>query len=76
MQIPAEAVMYAAQNGSPALISSVGRLFGLGEEEQSALVRGEVPRWAVFALGIVAGAAVGVFVQRKYPDQVSKLVGV
>lgn len=76
MQIPAEAVMRAATNGSPALISSVGRLFGLGEGEQSALIRGEVPRWAVFALGAVAGAAIGIFVQRKYPEQVSKFVGV
>ena len=76
MQIPAEAVMHAATNGSPVLISSVGRLFGLGEEEQNALLKGEVPRWAIFALGIAAGAAVGVFVQRKFPEHVRKVVGV
>lgn len=76
MNIPAETVMHVAQNGSPALLSSFGRLFGLGSDEQQALMKGEVPRWAMFALGLAAGIAAGVFVQRKYPEQVSKLVGV
>ena len=76
MNIPAETVIRVAKNGSPDLLSSVGRLFGLGTDEQQALMRGEVPRWAMFALGVAAGVAAGVFVQRKYPEQVSKLVGV
>jgi|GEM_PF-2340943 len=78
MQIPLEAVGQlgsVAKNGSPLLVNSLGRLFGLGQEEQQALVKGEFPRWAVFALGIGAGVIAGVLVQRKFPSQVSKVFG-
>lgn len=65
-----------AQHGSPLLINSMGRLFGLGETEQQALAKGEFPRWAIFVLGIGAGLAAGVFAQRRWPATVSKVTGV
>lgn len=78
MQIPLEAMGQlgtVAQHGSPLLVNSLGRLFGLGQEEQKALVKGEFPRWAVFAIGLGAGVVAGIMVQRKFPSQVSKVLG-
>lgn len=71
----AQAVAKFADSGSPALVSSFGRLFGLGQEEQAALVKGNIPRWAVFALGAVAGAALAVVVYQQAPSQFSKIAG-
>jgi len=78
MQIPVEAIGHigqVARNGSPLLLNSMGRIFGLGDDEQKALARGDFPRWAVLLIGIGAGVAAGVYVQRKWPSQVSKVVG-
>jgi len=78
MNIPVEALGQfgtIAKNGSPLILSSVGRLFGLGEAEQSALVRGEFPRWSIFVIGLGLGAVGGVFLQRKFPEYVNKAIG-
>lgn len=76
MQIPHAVMMEAARNGSPALLSSLGRLFGFGSDEQKALMRGDFPVWTFALVGVVGGVAAGIYLQRKFPQQVSKVLGV
>jgi len=76
MSIPPHLMAQVAANGSPELLSSFGRLFGFGDAEQKALVRGEFPRWSIFALGAAVGIAAGIAIQRRFPEQVGKVVGV
>lgn len=76
MHIPPQVMAQVAANGSPELLSSFGRLFGFGNAEQQALVKGEFPRWSFFALGAALGIAAGIAVQRRYPETIRKIVGV
>ncbi len=71
----AQAIAAFSESGSPALVSSFGRLFGLGQDEQVALARGEVPRWAVFALGAVAGSVLAVMLYKRAPSAFDKISG-
>lgn len=75
MNIPPQMVAQVAANGSPELLSAVGRLFGFGDAEQRALVRGEFPRWSFFVLGAAVGVVAGVLAQRRFPEQVQKVFG-
>jgi len=75
MNVPPQVLAQVAANGSPELLSSFGRLFGFGNAEQQALLRGEFPRWTIFAAGAALGVALGVVLQRKYPAQVQKVIG-
>lgn len=71
----AQAIAGLAESGSPIIVSSFGRLFGLGNSEQAAFARGELPRWAAFGLGAVAGAFVAVMLYRKAPTSFQKIAG-
>ncbi len=75
IDVPNEQLVGLVRDGSPFLLGSLGRLFGLGQSEQGALVRGEVPRYAVLGLGLVVGFAVGVLIYHHYPETMSKAVG-
>lgn len=63
-----------AKQGSPALLSFVGRAFGLGQAEQQALVAGKFPTWMWILLGVGAGTAVGVYAQKRWPQHVGKVL--
>lgn len=71
----AQALAAFSESGSPALVSSFGRLLGLGQDEQAALARGQVRGWTIFALGVIAGAATAVAVSRRAPKFFQKLSG-
>lgn len=64
----AETVIKGASNGSPFVLNAVGRMFGLGQAEQDALLRGDMPRWAVFTIGLVAGTAAGMYAYQRWPE--------
>jgi hypothetical protein len=70
-----QSIQSLSEVGSPALVSSFGRLFGLGSDEQRALAKGEVPRWAVFALGALAGSVVAVALYKRAPGVFQKISG-
>lgn len=63
----AQTLASMSEVGSPALVTSAGRILGLGADEQQALARGDVPRWAVFALGAIAGSVLMVGLRRLSP---------
>jgi hypothetical protein len=65
----------ATKDGSPLLLEVVGRLCGLGAAERDALARKGVPGlvWAVG--GLAGGVALGIFVQRRFPQVVDRVVG-
>ncbi len=58
-----------ATNGSPMLLNAVGRAFGLGADEQSALRRG-LPWWLWLVAGTAAGIAAGAYAAQKWPEKV------
>lgn len=64
----------AATTGSPAAVRAVGRLLGLGAEEQAALARGGVPGWLWVVGAVLGGAVAGVRIYRRWPDKVPKLI--
>ena len=55
-KLPVADILSATQHGSPMLLKAVGRAFGLGDAERTALRAGDVPVW----LWVLGGAAVGV----------------
>jgi hypothetical protein len=67
-EVQPETVAHFATEGSPVLLNAVGRAFGLGRGEQQALANGAMPGWALALLGAGAGLAVGIYVQRKWPQ--------
>lgn len=75
VQLTLDDVERLSQRGSPALLSMAGRAFGLGAEEQAALVEGKLPTWFWVALGVLGGVVVGVQIQQRFPRQVPKFLG-
>ena len=73
--IPIEQLAEVAKHGSPAMLSAVGRLFGLGQGEQQALVNGKFPAWSVLLVGLAGGFVVGAYAYRKWPSAMGKVVG-
>ena len=66
-QIRPEHVEQLMLKGSPMLLRSVGRVFGLGQEETDALSKGQMPTW-VWCLAVgTAGFFVGAYVHNKWP---------
>lgn len=65
-----------AQNGSPMLLSALGRMFGLGPSERAAFGQNGsgVPSWAWGVLALSAGVVIGARVQKSYPNKVPKLI--
>lgn len=69
-------VAHVAQNGSPLLLSALGRLYGIGPSEREALGADGtgVPTWTWAALAFVAGYVIGVRVYKAYPGYVPKII--
>lgn len=65
-------LMGMAESGNPAVLTAAGRLFGLGQAEQQALVSGGMSKWTVLLIGIVAGSVVGIYADRKWPGYTAK----
>jgi hypothetical protein len=63
-----------ASKGSPTLLRIAGRAFGLGEEEQSALINGKFPIWFWIVLGAAGGVYAGVQLQKRYPRQIANIL--
>jgi hypothetical protein len=64
--------MRVAQNPRGTIVS-MGRLAGLGEPEQQALVQGQIPWWSIAAVSLVGGVALGVWLQRRWPQHVGQV---
>lgn len=62
-QIASRALGWAER---PAVLSGIGRLFGLGQVEQQALTGGKFPRWAMVVVALGAGVVAGAYAQRKW----------
>jgi len=62
--------MTATQNGSPLLLSAVGRVLGLGQDEQRALADGKIPGWLWLTVGLVGGTLVGIQIYKRWPERV------
>jgi len=72
--IDSNTVINVAANGSPAILSGVGRLFGLGQVEQQALVQTGIPRLAILAFGIGFGVLAGIYAEREWPQHTRKMM--
>jgi len=70
----AQQAIKAGEEGSPMLLKAVGRLCGLGTEEQQALGRGGVPGWLWGAVGLSGGVMLGAVLYRRYPRQMESLI--
>ncbi len=75
MEIPVQDIAAVAKHGSPGMLHAAGRIFGLGQAEQQALVRGRLPRWLLFTVGIGGGVLLGIYADRRWPQQTRKLMG-
>ncbi len=60
--------------GSPLLLRAAGRVFGMGQAEQQALMTGQIPWWVPTLAALAVGVVVGSRVQRKYPKALPALV--
>lgn len=67
-------VQKLASSGSPALLHVVGRAFGLGQEERTALANGNIPGWFWASVGLLSGFVIGVQVYKRWPQYVPKVV--
>jgi len=75
VQITPEHLEQFALTGSPLLLNSLGRVFGLGQEEQRAIAQGGFPTWALVALAAGAGFLLGAYVHDRYPFVTKGWVG-
>jgi hypothetical protein len=69
-------VAQVAKNGSPLLLTALGRFFGIGPSERAAFGQdgAGVPTWAWGVLALSAGVVIGARVQKSYPDKVPTLI--
>ena len=67
-------VFKVANEGSPFILNAVGRVFGLGQEESSALFKDGLPTWTWVMIGLGAGFVVGVRVYKAYPKQIPRII--
>ena len=63
-----------ATNGSPFVLRSLGRLYGLGDVEQNLVATRGVPGWIWFSVALAAGFVIGARVQAQWPDKLPRLV--
>lgn len=75
VQLSPEQVANLLQHGSPMLLNGFGRLFGLAAGEQDAIKNGAFPRAALYALTLVGGVALGLYVGKKWPSITRKVFG-
>ncbi len=59
------AMQQIATRGTPVVLEAAGRLAGLGQAEQNALLSGRVPFWLLLAAGVAAGWVLGVQAQKR-----------
>lgn len=75
VQLTPEQLAALVQNGSPMLLQAVGRAFGLGAEERSAIASGSMlPKWFWVAVAGAAGVVVGVRVYKAWPEKVPSFI--
>lgn len=58
-------IQHLATRGTPVVLEAAGRLAGLGQAEQTALLEGKVPFWLLLTIGVAAGWAIGVQAQKR-----------
>jgi hypothetical protein len=75
LPITSSELQSAVNKGSPTLLHAVGRAFGLGQAERTALTQGAFPAWFWIVVGLGAGVVVGTQVQKRWPNQVNKVFG-
>jgi hypothetical protein len=75
VQLPVGQLSEVAQNGSPVLLQAVGRVFGLGEAERGALFANGLPRWSMYVLLATAGVVAGVYIHKRWPRQIDRVIG-
>ena len=75
LPLPYDQLEQIATSGSPLLLRSLGRLYGMGTAEQDALVRGRIPGWALMLVGLGGGFIAGAMVYRTWPDAMAKVLG-
>jgi hypothetical protein len=69
--------MQLAEHGSPLLVKSLGRVFGIGPAERAALGQNgarSVPVWIWVSVGLAAGFVAGARIQRRWPTKVPRLI--
>lgn len=66
--LPAEYISNTVTHGSPGLVRTFGRAFGLGQAEQTALAAGAVPWWLWVTFGLGVGVVAGVQLQKRWPN--------
>ena len=64
----------ATKDGSPGLLHAVGRVFGLGQAEQNALVNKGVPGWLWLVGGLGVGIVAGIQIQSRWPSKVPRVL--
>jgi len=69
ISVSASDLQSMAQGGSPMLLNVVGRAFGLGPAEQSALGGGRLPWWLWASAGLAAGVVVGAQIHKRWPER-------
>lgn len=63
-----------AKEGSPFLLKSLGRVVGLGDSEQKAILDGKIPWWAWAGLGLGVGFLAGARIERKYSGKIPAII--
>lgn len=63
----------AMNSGSPAILRSVARVWGLGENEIQAITNDGIPSWAIVLLSGIGGVLIGIAIQRRYPKATARI---
>jgi hypothetical protein len=63
-----------ANEGSPFILNAVGRVFGLGQEESSYLLKDGIPTWTWVVIALGAGFFAGVRVHKHYPNKIPRII--
>ena len=75
ISLSAAEVQKLASSGSPALLNVVGRAFGLGPAEQTALTNGNIPGWFWVTAGLLGGVVIGIQVRKRWPEKIPGFFG-
>lgn len=73
--VPVALIQETVSQGSPGLVRTFGRAFGLGQAEQTALAAGAVPWWLWVTFGVGVGVIAGVQLQKRAPKYASYVGG-
>jgi len=75
ISLSASEIQKLASNGSPTLLHMVGRAFGLGQAEQTALSNGNIPGWFWVTAGLLGGVVIGIQVHKRWPEKIPGFLG-